>query len=87
MNQRTHELKIQPRFFEPVMRGEKTFEIRKNDRDYKKGDIIILREWSDIMNNYTGRQLKRKITYIYKGSGQFGLAPGYAIIALGFCEE
>jgi len=39
-----HEHKILPEFFEAVILGFKTFEIRKNDRDYKVGDIVFLNE-------------------------------------------
>jgi hypothetical protein len=40
-----HELKTWPKYFKAVQKGEKTFELRKNDRDFKKGDILILREF------------------------------------------
>lgn len=35
-----HTLKITPRFYEKVMEGKKTFEFRKNDRNYQVGDLI-----------------------------------------------
>jgi Domain of unknown function (DUF3850) len=41
----THELKILPQFYERVKDGSKTFEVRKNDRGFQKGDFVILREW------------------------------------------
>lgn len=41
-----HELKILPEYFDAVISGRKRFEIRKNDRDYKVGDQLILKEWS-----------------------------------------
>jgi hypothetical protein len=80
----THELKIYPRFFEAVMSGDKTFELRRNDRDYKVGDILLLEEFEDeICGSYTGRNLSVTISYILKeeeGKGWIGLLPGYCCI-------
>ena len=36
-----HQIKLLIDFCEPVLSGEKTFEVRKNDRGYQKGDEII----------------------------------------------
>ncbi|NEZ54976.1 DUF3850 domain-containing protein [Adonisia turfae] len=41
----THNLKSWPHHFWPVVRGEKPFEIRKNDRDFKVGDYLALQEY------------------------------------------
>lgn len=60
----THELKILPKYYEQVKNGRKTFEFRRNDRNYKVGDIVILREWLINGHFYSGRQVKREITYI-----------------------
>lgn len=40
-----HKLKIHPPFFASVKRGDKPFEIRKNDRNFKVGDVLELEEW------------------------------------------
>lgn len=40
-----HELKILPEYFEKVLDGSKTFELRKDDRGFNVGDILILREY------------------------------------------
>lgn len=37
-----HVLKIEPVYLSPVLLGVKTFEIRKNDRDYCFGDTFVL---------------------------------------------
>ena len=48
-----HDLKIEPVYFEQKLYGHKPWEIRKNDRNYKEGDILQLREWEN--GSYTGR--------------------------------
>ena len=75
-----HELKILPRWFNDVQAGVKNFEIRKNDRDFKVGDVLCLKEW--YRGRFTGRHVMRKIEYIYKGDGTFGLSKEYAILGL-----
>lgn len=35
-----HELKIKEEYFKDIRSGKKTFELRKNDRDYQVGDLI-----------------------------------------------
>ena len=42
--QKVHHIKLGATFFEEVASGEKTFELRKNDRGYKKGDILEMME-------------------------------------------
>ena len=41
----THDLKTWPRPFQAVKLYAKRFEYRKNDRDYQKGDTLLLREF------------------------------------------
>lgn len=57
-----HQLKILPQYFHAVTVGDKSFEIRKNDRNYKVGDNIVLSEYEE--GQYTGRNILAKITYI-----------------------
>ena len=40
-----HELKILPHFFREGISGRKTFELRKNDRPFRKGDLLALNEY------------------------------------------
>lgn len=58
-----HELKILPEYFNAVIIGDKTFEIRLNDRNYQIGDDVILKEYSPEVG-YTGREMTKTITYI-----------------------
>lgn len=45
MSQKIHDLKIWPKYFDPVLSGIKTYEVRKNDRDFRFGDRLVLKEW------------------------------------------
>ncbi|EAE3145193.1 TPA: DUF3850 domain-containing protein [Listeria monocytogenes] len=57
-----HELKILPEYYEDIVAGRKTFEIRKNDRDFQVGDYLILKEFKD--GNHTGWKITVEVTYI-----------------------
>jgi hypothetical protein len=50
-------------YYSHVLSGEKTFEIRYNDRGFKVGDKVMLRE-VDSNREYTGRQSEYTIGYI-----------------------
>lgn len=39
---KAHNLKLDDLFFDDVKSGEKTFEIRNNDRDFRVGDFLVL---------------------------------------------
>lgn len=78
----THELKILPNYFNDIMFGNKSFEIRKNDRDFHKWDKLILKEWSPSRNDYTGNEITALVNYIHYGNGDFGLAEGYCVMGL-----
>lgn len=75
---RRHKLKLAKMFFEDVRLGRKSFELRKNDRDYQIGDILELREMDN--GEPTGRVIEKKITYILEGFA--GLKEDYCILAL-----
>lgn len=74
-----HELKILPQYFEKVFNGEKRFEIRKDDRNFKVGDIIRLCEHNG--NEFTGRDILYDITFKLDG-GEYGLEKGYCILSI-----
>jgi ribosomal protein S17 len=50
--------------FEKILSGEKTFDARLADFECNVGDILILEEFDPKLKEYTGRTLKKKITFI-----------------------
>ena len=74
-----HELKIYPHYFQEIVDGNKTFEVRKNDRGFRVGDTVILKEWDNI--KYSGREIHARITYILDDKF-IGLANGYVAFSI-----
>ena len=74
----THKLKILPEYYQAVKSGDKDFEIRFNDRDFKVGDMVVLREYEE---NYTDSEpIERRIKYIY--AGEIGLKEGFCVLGM-----
>lgn len=61
---RVHELKTWPEFFEPIYRGDKRHEVRNNDREFKRGDVLHLREFYPESQAYTGREMLVVVSHI-----------------------
>ena len=60
-----HNLKIFDSYFDAILQGLKTFEIRKNDRGYMEGDELLLHEIINVEpTTYTGRVIYCKVPYI-----------------------
>lgn len=78
---RAHELKTWPTYFHAVADGVKTFELRKNDRDFQIGDQVHLLEYEPATKTYTGRRIDATICYVLHG-GCFGLEDGMCILQL-----
>ena len=78
---KVHKLKIWPEFFRRILLGHKKFEVRKNDRDYKKGDVLHLYEYNPHTRQYSGSVIGVKVEYILYG-GQFGIEEGYCVMSL-----
>lgn len=60
------EKKVWPIYFQKILDGDKNFELRLADWECQPGDILVLREWDPETKDYTGRVLKKKVTYVLK---------------------
>lgn len=66
----THELKVLPAYFEAILDGRKTAEVRYNgDRGFQAGDEVVFIEYDGdkgyFEGNFSGRKILAKITYVF----------------------
>lgn len=89
-----HVLKTWPMFFDAIQSGEKTFEVRRaDDRLFREGDTLVLERTNENKigcyvprdidkKGYPARDVIRKrVTFVLHG-GQWGIEPGYVVMAL-----
>jgi len=58
------EKKIWPKYFEKILSGDKTWELRLSDWDCQKNDILVLKEWDPEKKEYTGREIEKTVGYV-----------------------
>ncbi len=81
-----HVLKVWPEFYEVIKSHDKTFEVRKNDRDFKPGDGVMLLEYFPAEDRYSGREIRATVGY-FMGGGKMGVEEGYCVIGLSGVHE
>lgn len=72
-----HKLKIQQRFADAKLDGDKLFEVRLNDKYYQKGDLIQYSVITNLDSNVPNMPIVThllnniiyEITYVYSGPG------------------
>jgi len=74
-----HHLKCWPEYFAAVLRGDKPFEVRKHDRDFRPCDYLTLEEWDPATEQYTGRIVTRLVISFFDDSLP-GVEPGYCVM-------
>ena len=89
-----HELKIKHEYLVEIVLGNKTFELRKNDRDYQVGDLIhfidipspkrdlTLSEISRVGSAYIDENTFYRIIYVLKDVPEYGLDKDYCILGI-----
>lgn len=83
-----HEVKAWPQQFKQIKDNERTFDPRKNDRNFQTGDVMIVNEFepdsgSDFdhpTGRFTGDKTRRRINRVFENLP--GLRPGYVVLAL-----
>ena len=75
----THYLKLTQPFFSEVQKGTKTFEHRKNDRDYQVGDEIVLMEYDPRNMSFSGQEINGVITYVL--TNRFGMDEDFCVFS------
>lgn len=78
---RRHHLKCDPVPFDLAVRRLKPYEVRKFDRDFRVGDIVVLQEFDRDSRTYSGRTEERRITTITE-PGTYGLPPDVGVLGL-----
>lgn len=85
-----HELKILHPYLIDITIGTKTFELRKNDRDYQEGDLIRFIDIGEDDTTTTkcwyepniDENTLYRITYVLKDVEKYGLDKDYCILAI-----
>jgi hypothetical protein len=73
-----HSLRCEPRYMDRIQDGTKTFEVRRNDRNFQVGDVLNLGD--------DFRMFSARIMYVFSGDPDLpdggGLQPGYVVLGL-----
>lgn len=83
-----HDLKLWPQYFPSLASGDRTAEVRQNDRDFRVGDVATFREWDPTTGEYTGHiPLQRVITFVvrgplFAGNGLAAVSSEFAVLSL-----
>lgn len=82
-----HDLKCHPHFFAAIVEGKKTFEIRRNDRAYRVGDTMTLKEYDPSLG-HTGKETGPfDVVYLMTAEDFPAILPGFVIMGLGGLPE
>lgn len=61
-----HYKKVWPEYFQKILDGKKTYELRLADWECQEGDILVLQEWDPETKKFTGREIEKEVTYVAK---------------------
>jgi hypothetical protein len=80
---RTHTLRTWPEAFNAVLCGEKNFEHRKDDRQFRQGDKVILHAWDPATKAPVpdAPSIVADVGFVLRGPA-FGVAEGFCVFSL-----
>ena len=81
MARRIHDLKCWPAPFDAIRSGEKRHEVRKFDREFNVGDVLMLSEWCPESRRYTGRMQSAHVTHV-TAPGSWGLPDDIGVMSI-----
>lgn len=87
MSERIHELKTVEPYWSAIVNGSKTFELRRNDRGFKVGDVLWLRRW-DAQRGF-GPSIHKRVVYMLDSAEMvvppesYGLVDGFVVLGIG----
>lgn len=84
---RTHDLKIWPVHFMELSEGKRTYDVRKDDRVYRVGDLLRLREWDPSTKTYSGKGMVLRVTWVNRLASIDSKFTGYVGLQLAELEE
>jgi Domain of unknown function (DUF3850) len=88
LQQTVHELKCWPQFFQAIKFGHKRHDLRRaDDREFRVGDRLLLREYDPETRAYTGSTLMAEVSYITSAElpcalSKDALHPAFAILSI-----
>lgn len=90
-----HALKVVAPYMDALLDGSKTFEVRRNDRAFQRGDTLLLWEPQEhatgpcalvdcpLVHRRPIRQLRKVVAFVYSGDPRFGgIEPGHVVLSL-----
>jgi len=81
---KVHNIKIREQYYERIVLGQKSFEVRKNDRDYQVNDCLMFEVINPTNNESIPASDLYKIGYIHSG---LGMAEGYVVLEISKVER
>ena len=60
------EKKCWTEYFERILSGDKTFELRLADWEVNIGDTLVSRDWDPVAKRYTGRKIEKVVSCLMR---------------------